>query len=171
MIFLKKIYTKKKNILSPYDNWEQFWHRRWDWNNNVIGFEKGFLIVINRLFRGNTDNNTISGRFNEIYKQNYKILQLLLKAGIFSDGDVYNIIHNIDIKPPEYTWRGCGNRYTEFRTSKKQLETNEKMCNYLKEHYDEIFNKYKSRINSMSNNNNLPPEITNNILGFLMKTQ
>ena len=57
-----------------------------------------------------------------------------------------------------------------FQNIKKEMETNEKMCSYLKEHYDEIINKYKSMVNSVSNNNKLPNEITNNILGYLIKT-
>ena len=55
---LKKNIYEKINIL-PDDNWvensERRWieldwqYDKWDWNNNVIGFEKGFLMVVNKL--------------------------------------------------------------------------------------------------------------------------
>ena len=172
---LKKNIYENIKILKPYDNWEQYWHRQWDWNNNVIGFEKGFLTVINKLIRGDINSLCV---LNQIHERNYKILQLLLKAEVFnnSNDDLYNIIHNIDIKlEPSFCMKYVeGDRYNRWgwvslRTSKKKMETNKKMCNYLKEHYDEIVNKYKSMANSVSNNNNLPPEITNNILGYLIK--
>lgn len=172
---LKKNIYENIKILKPYDNWEQYWHRQWDWGNNVIGFEKGFLTVINKLIRGDINSLCL---LNQIHEKNYKILQLLLKARIFNDDDIYNIIQNIDIKlEPSFCMKYVeGDRYNRWgwvplKTSKKKMETNEKMCNYLKEHYDEIVNKYKSTVNSMSNNNNLPPEIANNILGYLIKTQ
>lgn len=167
---LKKNIYENIKILKPYDKRDQ-----WDWNNNVIGFEKGFLMVINKLIRGDISSLCL---LNQIHEKNYKILQLLLKAEVFnnSNDDLYNIIHNIDIKlePPFFMKYVEGDRYgrwgwVSLRTSKKKKETNEKMCNYLKEHYDDILDKYKSMANSVSNNNNLPPEITNNILGYLIK--
>jgi len=171
---LKKNIYEKNKILKPYDNWQQYWHRQWDWNNNVIGFEKGFLMVINKLIRGDINSLCL---LNQIHERNYKILQLLLKAEVFDNNNegLYNIIHNIDIKLKPLNFKyveGDYNRYgwVLFRTSKKKMETNEKMCSYLKEHYDEIINKYKSMVNSVSNNNKLPNEITNNILGYLIKT-
>lgn len=119
-------------------------------NVNTMGYKSGVLRICDRLICGvylfRTRLGHVSGK---VYKRNFKILCLLISNGVFTEEQIYNILYNIEF---DY-----------------ENQTNEKMCNYLKEHYDDILDKYKSMANSVSNNNNLPTEITNNILVYLIK--